>query len=602
MSPTDGQSQTRYGGQHYKRPPSNARSAGGSNKKRRYRLVAITLVGLMAVLVAALARVQIFSAATYAADAKGELDQTISLPSVRGSIYDRDGDLLSVSVPRYDVVADDFLISSPGSVAQQLSGILNIPTGKLVSELSEQNGYVVIARQISSSTNSAVENLGLSGITTQIDTLRVSPGSSVFQPVLGAVNAAGDGDAGLEYAYNSQLAGQVGKEIIPEAPGGVQLPGQPQILTVPKSGQNIVLTLDEPLQVEVTKDVTSQMIATHSLSGIAVVEDVHSGAILAMVDLCHVSNGVCAGKGPIAPAPTNLAVTAVYQPGSVMKLATISFAMKYGLISPSTTFVIPYSLNIGGYTFQDADVHPTLQEPVSWILAQSSNIGTIEIERDLGSARLSQALTSFGYGRYTGLNWPGESPGLVSSPSSWETSTAATVAIGTGVSVTPMQVLDAYSSVANGGVLLPPRVVQGVVSGSGQETVLPAVKGHVTVPASVASAMIPMLEGVVQDGTAVSACIPGYTVAGKTGTAQVPSTSGLGYIPGDWNATFVGFVPAQSPKLSAIVVLNHPTPIYGGTVAAPVFASIMGYALRHFDIPPPVHSNGSAVQCAGTSK
>ena len=159
--------------------------------------------------------------------------------------------------------------------------------------------------------------------------------------------------------------------------------------------------------------------------------------------------------------------------------------------------------------------------------------------------------------------------------------------IGTGVAVTPMQVLDAYNAVANGGIAIAPHLVGGDVSANGTEQLAGMPVGHRVLNPSTVGELVPMLEGVVQDGTAVLAHIPGYTVAGKTGTAQAPSSTGLGYVPGDWNATFVGFVPAQAPKLSGIVVLNHPTPIYGGTVSAPVFSEIMQYALRHFDIAPP---------------
>ncbi len=579
-------------------PRRTTRRPRAQRLHRRYRTVALSFVIVMALLALALARVQLLDGAKYAAQAKGELDQTVSLQSVRGAIYDRNGDLLAVSVPRYDIVADDFLITSTGATAAELSPILHVAIGSLTAELTRQSGYVILARQVSATINTAILNLGIDGITTQIDTLRVSPGASVFQPLLGGVNATGQGYAGLEYAYDAQLAGKTGKEIIPVAPGGVQLPGQPQIITKAVPGVSLVLSLDEPLQVEVTKDVTAEMQSSHAASGIAVVEEVQTGAILAMVDLCRLRNGLCASSGPIGPAPSNLSLTAVYQAGSVMKLATISYAMHYHLISPSTTFTVPYSLNIGGYTFQDADVHPTESLQVRQILAQSSNIGTIEIERLLGQRRLGEALSAYGFGNYTGLNWPGESAGLVSPSATWLGATAPSVAIGTGEAVTPQQVLDAYTAVANGGVEVQPNLVTATVDANGTEVPLAKSPSHQVVDASSASAMVPMLEGVVQDGTAVQACVPGYTVAGKTGTAQVPDSSGLGYVPGDWNATFVGFVPAEAPKLSAVVVFNHPTPIYGGSVSAPVFAQIMGYALRHFDIAPPVRSSTSAVQCA----
>ena len=312
-------------------------------------------------------------------------------------------------------------------------------------------------------------------------------------------------------------------------------------VVAPHAGSGIVLTIDEPLQVETERDVAAEMRSTGADSGIAVIMDVHTGAILAMVDLVRARHGV------IVSAPENLAVTNVYQPGSVMKLATVSFALQDGLITPSTVFTVPYQINVGGYEFQDADFHPTQPMPVSQILAQSSNVGTIEIAQRLGEQRLYDALNSYGFGHLTGLNWPGESAGIVGSPATWYGSSAASVPIGTGIAVTPLQILDAYNAVANDGVLVTPHLVQGLVNDKGVEHLLATHVGRRVIDTSTVRQLVPMLEGVVQDGTAVLAHIPGYTVAGKTGTAQVPDPTGLGYVPGDWNATFVGFVPGAGP-------------------------------------------------------
>ncbi len=287
------------------------------------------------------------------------------------------------------------------------------------------------------------------------------------------------------------------------------------------------------------------------------------------------------------PAAQNLAVTAVYQPGSVMKLATISFAIEDGLVSPSTVLTVPYAIGVGGYTFEDADWHPTERLTVAQILAQSSNVGTTEIALRLGPQRLSEALADLGFGRLTPLRWPGQSAGIVAGLASWWGSTLPTMAIGTGEAVTPLQILDAYSAVANGGTSVAPHLLASSVGADGAQRSVATAPGRRLLDASTVGSLVPMLEGVVEDGTAPCAEIPGYDVAGKTGTAQVPDSGSLGYVAGDFNASFVGFVPAQHPELSGIVVLNHPTPIYGGSVAAPVFSEIMGYALRHFDIAPP---------------
>lgn len=534
-------------------------------------------------LIGRLVIVQVLDGSRYAAYASGEVNQKVTLPATRGAIYDRDGDLLAVSVPRADVIADDFQVTGAQGEAAQLAPLLHLDVTHLTSLLSEQNGYVVLAKEVSTSTESKINALNEPGITFQSDNQREYPGGSLFEPLLGGTNAAGAGDAALEYQQNSLLAGHAGSEVLAEAPGGVELPAGASDIVAPVEGASLVLTIDEPLQVEVTKDVEAQMRATHADSGVAVIMDVHTGAILAMVDL------VTGPKGVIEPAASNLAVTSIYQPGSVMKLATIAYAVQDHLVSPNTVFTVPYAYSVGGYTFQDADFHPTEPLSVRSILAQSSNIGTIKISQLLGLDRLAQAFKALGYGQYTGLNWPGESPGIIGAPSSWLGSDAASVPIGTGVAVTPLQVLDAYNSVANGGVAVTPRLVQATVGADGAEHALPAGPTHRTMLPSTVAEVVPMLSGVVQDenGTAIDAQIKGYCVAGKTGTAQVPSSTGLGYVPGDWNATFVGFVPAQAPQLSGIVVLNHPNTIYGGVVSAPVFRDVMSYALRHFSIAPP---------------
>jgi cell division protein FtsI/penicillin-binding protein 2 len=555
--------------------------------RHRHGILLAGFVIAIAALLFRLAFVQVLDGTKYAAYATSEKETTVVLPAARGAIYDRSGDLLAVSVARYDVVADDFLISHPGAESALLYPLIrssapSLSEPQLTAALSEQNGYVVVAREITSGVEAKIGALDLEGITFQNDTLRVFPGGSTFQPLIGGVNGAGEGYAGTEYAFNTLLAGKAGSETVAEAPGGLQLPTGASDVVAPKQGTSLVLTVDLPLQVEVTKDVTLEMKKSGAHSGIAVVEDVHSGAILAMVDL------VRNGSGAIVPASQNLAVTSIYQPGSVMKLATIGFSLQDRLISPNTVFSVPDSIKVGGYTFEDADLHPTEDLPVSQILAQSSNVGTIEISQRLGLTRLAGALSTLGFGAPTGLNWPAESDGIIGTPSHWYGSAAAAVPIGTGLAVTPLQVLDAYNAVANGGVMAVPHLVEGTIT-DGRETIAATPTGHRVLEPSTVAELVPMLEGVTTDetGTALLASIPGYKVAGKTGTAQVPDSTGLGYITGDWNATFVGFAPANAPQLSSIVVFNHPVPIYGGTVAAPVFSQIMQYALSHFDIAPP---------------
>jgi cell division protein FtsI (penicillin-binding protein 3) len=280
-----------------------------------------------------------------------------------------------------------------------------------------------------------------------------------------------------------------------------------------------------------------------------------------------------------------LALSQVYEPGSVFKVVTFSAALSDGIISPGTVLTVPNSLDIDGWTFHDAENHATEQLSASQILAQSSNIGTIEIAQALGKAQLAAQIAALGFGEPTGLGFPGESAGLVkSNPSQWTGSDIGSTPIGQDDAVTAQQVLDMINTVATGGTFVAPRLVRATVSSDGSVTATPAASAHRVLSPQVSAELTQMMEQVVQDGTAVSAGVPGYTVAGKTGTAQVPDPVHGGYIPGAYMATFAGFAPAENPVLSAIVVLSQPTPIFGGVVAAPVFSQVMQYALHRYGV------------------
>lgn len=519
----------------------------------------------------------------YRAYAASEVYERVPIPALRGAIYDREGNLLAVTVPRQDVVADDYVVEDPRAEAAALSPLLHASPTALAAALHQPDGYVVLARQVSPSLASKVASLALPGIGLVADPERVDPAGSLFAPVLGIVGFSGHGLSGVEYRYDSLLSGRPGSELVPVAPGGIVLPGTPRDVVPARQGIGLVLTLDEPLQYEVTKDLAAEIRLAHADGGEAVVLDSRTGGILAMVDL------VRGPGGAVVPASSNLALTAVYEPGSVMKIATVAGALEEGLVTPSTELTVPYQIDVGGWPFDDAEWHPTEKMPVTQIIAQSSNVGTIEIARMLGEQRLSEFLRRFGFGEPTGLGWPGASTGILGSPATWSAAAMGAVPIGTDEAVTALQVADAYNALANGGVFVPPHLVRALVLPNGRVEPVPLPPRRRVIRASVAAELVPIFEGVTTDanGTALAAQVPGYLVAGKTGTAQIPSTTGPGYTPGAWMGTFVGFVPAQAPRLTAVVVLDHPEPIYGGLVAAPVFSRIMQYALRHFDIPPP---------------
>jgi cell division protein FtsI (penicillin-binding protein 3) len=580
---------------------------------RRTRALRVLLLVIFVAMVFRLVVVQEFSHQHYASLSSAELTQTVTVPALRGGIYDRNGEVLAESITKQTVVADPFLIKDPSTLAGQLAPVLGIPASQLRAEVTQHSGFVYLAHRVPDAVAAKVTALNLTGINLVAEPQRVQPAGQLAQPVVGTVGADGSGLSGLEYQYQSLLAGKAGTKDLMESPNGVALPGSTGAASTSSvAGTGVELTLDESVQYVAEQALGAEVLASHAVGGTAIVMDVKTGDVIAMANLSATSSGtgssaqtVAASSSSAAPstsgatltsqattlpagvseAPSNTALTQVYEPGSVFKLVTFSSALQNKVISPNQTFSVPNSLSIGTYTFHDAEAHGTQTMSATDILDQSSNIGTIEIAGDLGENRLLAQISNLGFGKPTGLNFPGESQGLIPGASAWTGSSIGSTPIGQNDAVTAQQLLDAYNAVANGGVLVQPRLVRGTVASSGSVSpAAPTPSRRVIDPATTAE-LTSMLEGVVTGGTGTAAAIDGYTVAGKTGTAQIPDPSHLGYVPGAFYGSFVGFAPAQSPVLSAVVVLDRPTPIYGGAVAAPVFSTIMEYALQHYGIP-----------------
>jgi cell division protein FtsI (penicillin-binding protein 3) len=553
------------------------------------------LVLALLVVAGRLVDVQVVHSRAYATAADQELTQTVTIPALRGGIFDRNGAVLAESVPTKMVLADDFQIAHPVTEASRLAPLVGVPAAQLAAELHRHSGYVPLVRQLSTTVGDKISQENLPGITVVDSSRRVVPNGPLAVPVLGLTNASGAGAAGLEYQYNKELAGRSGSETLLESPLGVQLPQTPienRTSTVPGTG--LELTVDEPLQYATEQALAAQISATHAVSGVAEVMDVRTGQVLAMANLVSTAAGTTAPSPPdtsavvtpgVDEASENLALTQLYEPGSVFKLVTFSAALADGLISPTTVFTVPDQISLDGSIFHDAEPHPTEQLTATEILAQSSNIGTSEIASDVGETRLLNQVQALGFGEPTGLNFPGESPGLLATAAQWEPTNLVSLPIGQVDAVNAQQVLDAYNAVANGGIFVAPKLVQATVGADNRVTATRPSATHRVFPAATDAELKSMLEQVVDIGTGTSAVVPGYTVAGKTGTAQIPQTGQDSYITGAYMASFVGFAPVQNPVLSAIVVLDRPTPIFGGTVAAPVFSQIMSYALHRYGIP-----------------
>jgi cell division protein FtsI (penicillin-binding protein 3) len=362
-----------------------------------------------------------------------------------------------------------------------------------------------------------------------------------------------------------------------------------------------VLTLDRSMQYETERALAAQILAKHAKGGTAIVSDPGTGEILALANL-----SLDPATGQVRPIADDAAVTAAYEPGSVNKVVTVSAAIEEGLVSPSTQLVVPDHLQVGDHVFTDHDPHPTASYSVTKILSDSSNVGTIKIASMLGATRFDSYLRRFGFGQKTALDLPYETAGILRSRSEYNATSMGSMPIGQGIAVSAMQMLGAYNVIANDGIYVPPKLVLDTVDRAGVRHPTAELPTHRVVSSSTAQQVRDMLANVVSEGTGSRGGISGYTVAGKTGTARKPTANG-GYQDAAGNyhyiATFAGFVPAERPALSIIVVIDEPTgDIYGGSVAAPVFADLAQYGLRAFHIPPPLVAHAPAPDTVAASQ
>lgn len=564
------------------------------NRRLLWTYVMIAL--LFGSLIARLAIIQVGSGNYYSKLSTQQVRTEIKIPSTRGGIFDRNGNILAISSPTAEVVADNFQIQHPNSEAAALAPYLHIRAAVLARELRRHSGYVVLDANLGIAAGHRLEAQAFPGIVVLSSSRRSVPNGSIATSLIGGINAAGSGSAGLEYQFQKMLAGVQGVERVFASPSGVNLPNtRVSVIKKSISGVGLELSIDTSLQFVVEQALGEQLRATGGLSATAIVMDVKSGEILASASL--VNTKVRAGVlGPIASwgqsigvpgieqTINNLAVSQVYEPGSVFKIVPFSAALEAGLISPSSHFSIPYSTTVGGRVFHDAEHHGLLNLTATQILAQSSNIGTYEISRQVGEAGLLAQVERLGFGQVTALNYPGESAGLLVNAAHWHASDLAALPIGQDDAVTPLQVLDAYNSIANKGIFVQPKLIRGYVSSNGTLHATAKSATHRALSVSVAQSLNQMLQQVVLQGTGTLALIPGYSVAGKTGTSQIPSPDHR-YLSGAYNASFVGFAPANNPVLSMIVIVQRPqTVIFGGSVAAPVFQRVMSYALHHYGI------------------
>ncbi len=602
--------QRRSTGAHSTRLPLSRRPA-----HRRIFFVFVCLITLFAGVIVRLTYLQVVKHDTLAKESSTQRVRTVTLSSNRGSIFDRNGNDLALNIPQQTIWADPSLISDPAQTAWQLAPLLGVPVDVLQQKLTGKNRFVYLQRKASDDVANRIKALNLTGVSMYPEPKRMLAGDSMLSSVIGAVDIDNAGLSGLEKSYEKSLAGTPGRMRVEQDLSGKNIPGGMQALQPAVGGSDLVLTIDRGLQNKVEQSLSDAIVRTTARGGMAIVMDVKSGEILALSNLVNVdpnpastttTSSTLIGtatttkppdthvggprNGVVEAASHNMAVTDVFEPGSVSKLVTIAGALEAGIVSPTTSFVTPDHMQIYDAKFQDAEPHSTYTWSTTDILTASSNIGTIMIAQRMGKDRLDHFQRQFGYGSKTGLNFPMESTGLVVPPKKYSGTTLATSAIGQGVSTTAMQMLAAYNTIANNGTYVGPKLVRATIDGSGKEHRTPPSQTRRVVSDKTAAQMNLMMQEVVRVGTATAAQVDGYATAGKTGTAKKLSSDNKGYKDGAYFATFAGFAPANDPRFTGIVILDEPTPIYGGLVSAPVFAEISRYLLQTNHITPSTES------------
>jgi cell division protein FtsI (penicillin-binding protein 3) len=501
--------------------------------------------------------------------AQGQHHADVAVPAPRGSMVDRNGVRLAIGRRATTVYANPRHIADPRAAAIAVGKALRIDPDKIYGALADQSrGFVYVARKADAKRADLLQRRGIEGLGFYPEERRVYPQGSVGAHVLGYAGVDNKGLSGLELELDRTLAGRPGRETIVRDPFGRALDVLRAVPAV--EGSDVRLTLDATLQANAESVLLRSVRRWGALAASAVVLDPLSGEVLAMA----VEPGFDANRFPEASRDThrNRAVTDTYEPGSTLKVVTVAGALSEGLVSPSTAFTLKPKIHVADRVIHEAHRETTEQLTVAEILAQSSNVGTITLAQLLGRERLTSWLGRFGFGRKTGIDFPGEIPGIL--PSYWSGSTIGTLPIGHGIAVTPVQMAAAYAAVANGGVWVQPHLVMGAR----------ARKKRVISP-EVSEQVMSMMRDVVLEGTGTEAAVEGYQVAGKTGTAAKPDPRG-GYSTSRYVASFVGAVPASDPRLVILVTIDEPSTIWGGTVAAPAFQEIARFALQYLEIPP----------------
>ena len=566
--------------------------------KSRINILIIGIFVLFTLLAAQLFRVQVVQASNYQEKAANEMQSTRTIPAQRGEITDINGVAFARSVSAITIVVDQTQITDPARVANFVAPILGLSAADVQANITGTRKYSIVLKngrpalwdkltQEIYDYNKALDDKHFDkriiGFFPERSYIREYPSGQLISSLVGFVRSDGIGATGIESSLNSIITGTDGKYSYARG-YGAEIPGSQREIVAAKAGTNIRLTINRDVQWVASKAIADAVKSANAVSGTVIVMDPKTGAIVAHAT-APTFNPNNTKNVPLA-LMRNPSVQDVYEPGSTGKVMTLAAALEEKTITPTTVFTVPYMLKRGGSPFHDHEPHPTQHLTSSGILAVSSNTGTIKIGETMSNDTLHNYLTKFGIGSKTGSGLPGESAGLLRPVSNWSGTTAPTVAFGQGYSVTAMQATSVFATIANNGVRVSPTVIAGTSDPSGHFTPTANRSSVRVVSEDTAIKLRLMMESVVStQGTAPSAAIPGYRVAGKTGTAMRYDQKTGRY--SGYTASFIGFAPADAPRYVISVTLQDPrNGHYGGSLGGPVFKKVMTFVLQSEHVAP----------------
>jgi cell division protein FtsI (penicillin-binding protein 3) len=559
---------------------------------RRIRLLLAVFAVAFAAMLGRAVWLQAVQAGTLSRLATEQHDTSVTLPAGRGAILDREGLQLAIGRDATTVFANPRQVADPKAAALAAGEDLGLDPEELYPKLADRSrGFVYIARKTNPERARTLKERGITGIFFTSEERRTYPQGRIASQVLGYAGLDNKGLAGLELQLDRPLAGRGGHERYVRDPSGRSIEvveSRPAL-----DGDDVTLTLDHTIQSYAESVLERTVTNWGAKAGSAIVLDPRNGEILAMATV----PGFDANRyGSVSrDAQRNRAVTDTYEPGSTFKVVTIAAALSTKVVAPSTSFVLPYEIEVADRKIHDSHERGTERMTVAQILSRSSNVGTVTVAEMLGQNRLARWIDRFGFGRKTRVDFPGETRGIVLPVEKWSGSTIGNVPIGQGIAVTPIQMAAAYGAIANHGVWVRPHLVRRIGSrrvGGGER--------HRIISPVVSSQVMAMMQDVVNEagGTGALARLEGYSVAGKTGTASKPERGG--YSDSRYVASFVGVVPASAPRLVVLVSVDEPKgAIWGGVVAAPAFQEIARYSLQYLEIPPDDVARAAGSQPSG---